>query len=77
MNYLRPFALAVTAWPLCANDTLVTLGAGGLVPLRSGEIAMESEDLQVSIGQITVRYVFDRRFGSRYFGPPGAQSGRF
>jgi len=56
MKYAAVFA--VMALPLCANDTLVTLGAGGLVPLKSAAIAMESEDLQISIRQITVRYVF-------------------
>ena len=61
MNALRLAALAAMVWPLGANDTLVTLGAGGLVPSKSAEIAMESEDLQVSIRQITVRYVFRNR----------------
>ena len=41
-----------------ANDTLVTLGAGGLVPTKSSAIAMESEELQISIHQVTIRYVF-------------------
>lgn len=58
MTYLRLLALAAAVGPLCANDTLVTLGAGGLVPLKSAEIAMESEDLQISVRQIRVRYVF-------------------
>jgi hypothetical protein len=46
------------AFPVTANDTLVTLGAGGLVPLKSTQIVMESEDLEISVHQITVRYVF-------------------
>ncbi|HYL61294.1 MAG TPA: DUF4424 family protein [Candidatus Methylomirabilis sp.] len=37
---------------------MVTLGAGGLIPVNSSVIAMESEDLQVSIHEITVRYIF-------------------
>lgn len=41
-----------------ADDTLVTLGAGGLVPERSTQIVMESEDLQISVHRIAVRYVF-------------------
>ena len=41
-----------------ANDTMVTLGAGGLVPAKSAEIAMESEDLQISVRQISIRYIF-------------------
>jgi hypothetical protein len=44
--------------PIAANDTLATLGAGGLIPLKSSSIIMESEDLEVSVHQITVRYVF-------------------
>jgi hypothetical protein len=51
------FALMI-AFPAMANDTLVTLGAGGLVPLKSSQIIMQSEELQVSVHQITVRYVF-------------------
>ncbi len=41
-----------------ANDTLATLGAGGLVPVKSTQIALESEDLKISAHRITVRYVF-------------------
>lgn len=46
------------ATPAGANDTLVTLAAGGLVPRKSSAIAMVSEDLQVSVRQIRVKYVF-------------------
>ncbi len=35
--------------PALANDTLATLGAGGLIPVASSAIAMESEDLVVSL----------------------------
>ena len=41
-----------------ADDTLVTLAAGGLVPLKTTHISMESEDLHISIHRIKVRYVF-------------------
>jgi Domain of unknown function (DUF4424) len=41
-----------------ANDTMVTLGAGGLVPVKSTQIVMESEELEISIGRITVTYRF-------------------
>ena len=44
--------------PASANDTLATLGAGGLAPLKSSTIVMESEDLEISIHKISVRYVF-------------------
>ena len=44
--------------PVAANDTLATLGAGGLVPLKSSDIAIESENLEISVHQIKVRYLF-------------------
>ncbi len=40
------------------NDTLATLAAGGLVPVKSTEIALESEDLDLSLHQVRVRYTF-------------------
>jgi len=49
------FAIAL---PAAGNDTMVTLGAGGLVPSKSSEIVMESENLQISIHEIMVSYVF-------------------
>src|SRR3974390_896538 len=41
-----------------ANDTLATLGAGGLVPLKSSTVSMESENLHITLHRITVDYVF-------------------
>jgi len=41
-----------------ANDTLVTLGAGGLVPLKSSNVLMESERLHITLHRVTVDYVF-------------------
>ena len=41
-----------------ANDTLATLGAGGLVPLKSSTVLMESENLHITLHRITVDYVF-------------------
>lgn len=41
-----------------ANDTLVTLGAGGLVPLKSSTVVMESERLHISLHRVTVDYIF-------------------
>lgn len=62
VNKLRFFAssllFAALASPIAANDTLVTLGAGGLVPVKSSEIVMESESLEVSVHGITVEYAF-------------------
>src|SRR4051812_43529915 len=46
------------ALPTFANDTMVTLEAGGLVPAKSSNVVMESERLQVSIHQVKVDYVF-------------------
>jgi hypothetical protein len=54
----------VAVLPIAANDTLATLGAGGLIPLKASNIVMESEDLEVSVHRITVRYVF-RNLGER------------
>jgi hypothetical protein len=50
--------MVLTFLPAAANDTMVTLGAGGLIPIKSTEIIMESEDLKLSTHQITVKYVF-------------------
>lgn len=41
-----------------ANDTLVTLSAGGLVPAKSSTVLMESESLRITLRRITVDYVF-------------------
>lgn len=46
------------ARPILANDTMVTLGAGGLVPVKSSKVVMESESLHVSPHQVEVEYVF-------------------
>jgi len=40
---------------LFANDTLATPGAGGVIPLRSAEIAMEREDLEISVRELRGR----------------------
>jgi hypothetical protein len=37
---------------------MMTLAAGGLVPLKSTQIAMESEDLEISIHRVSVTYHF-------------------
>ncbi len=50
--------LAALPMSALANDTLVTLGAGGLIPLASSDVAMESEDLAVSLDRITITYTF-------------------
>ncbi len=55
---LTAAGLLAVVLPAGANDTLETLGAGGLAPLKSSTIVMESEDLDISTHQIAVRYVF-------------------
>src|SRR5690242_21667847 len=56
VSILAVFVLAASA--ANADDTIATLAAGGLVPVKSTQIVMESEDLQISVHKITVRYVF-------------------
>jgi hypothetical protein len=46
------------SWSVLANDTFVTLGAGGLIPIKATSILMVSEDLNISPHLITVKYVF-------------------
>lgn len=50
MRHLFLLLLAVLAVPTFAfaNDTLLILSAGGLIPLKSTQIAVESEDLEIS-----------------------------
>jgi hypothetical protein len=43
---------------LFANDTAATLGAGGLIPVKSSTVVMDSEDLRISPHLINVKYVF-------------------
>lgn len=44
--------------PALANDSTAELGTGGLILGRSDQIAMESEDLFISMDKVTVDYVF-------------------
>lgn len=41
-----------------ANDSIATLGAGGLILVRADTITMEKEDLFVSLGEVRVNYRF-------------------
>lgn len=52
------FALLFIPRAIRGNDTLATLGAGGLVPLKSSTVVMESETLHISLHRVTVDYVF-------------------
>nr|WP_202314896.1 MULTISPECIES: DUF4424 domain-containing protein [unclassified Mesorhizobium] len=44
--------------PALANDSTAELGTGGLILSRSDVIAMEREDLSISLDNVTVDYVF-------------------
>lgn len=56
-------AAFVLAAPAAANDTVASMGAGGLVFQRADGIEMRSEDLYVSAREIRVRYRFFNRTG--------------
>lgn len=51
-------ALALSAAPALANDSVAELGTGGLILSRSDAVSMESEDLYISPEKVTVDYVF-------------------
>jgi len=60
---MKPFAALVVAaglavTPSLANDTMSTLGAGGLVFVQTDDVKMLSEDLYVSPEQVRVKYEF-------------------
>ncbi len=61
----RAVAVALCAFilaaPAAANDTVASMGAGGLVFQRTDGIEMRSEDLYVSAREIRVRYRFFNR----------------
>jgi len=40
------------------NDTFATMGAGGLVPVKTTQVVMQSEDLRISVHRIEIHYVF-------------------
>ena len=54
-------AALMLAAPAAANDTVASMGAGGLVFQRTEGIEMRSEDLYVSAREIRVRYRFFNR----------------
>lgn len=49
--------LSVTADAL-ANDSVATLGTGGLILVQADAVTMEKEDLYISLDQVRVDYVF-------------------
>ena len=46
-----------------ANDSAAELSIGGLQFVRTNDIAMESEDLRISLDRVTVRYQFANTSG--------------
>lgn len=54
-------AAILLAAPAAANDSVASMGAGGLVLERTDGIEMRSEDLYVSATEIRVRYRFYNR----------------
>ncbi|MBU1539959.1 MAG: DUF4424 domain-containing protein [Alphaproteobacteria bacterium] len=54
-------AAILFAAPATANDSVASMGAGGLVLQRTDGIEMRSEDLYVSAAEIRVRYRFYNR----------------
>jgi hypothetical protein len=61
MSKIIPLSLllcAAAATPAFGNDTMSTLGAGGLIFLQSEEVKMVSEDLYVSPTEVRVKYEF-------------------
>lgn len=64
MRLLIAAALCLAAFvPAHANDSSVTLGAGGLELTKNADIAMRSEDLTISPKRVDVRYVFVNESG--------------
>lgn len=52
------FLFATIAGSAAANDTMATLGTGGLVFIQTGTVKMLSEDLYVSPSEVRVKYEF-------------------
>ena len=65
MRKLLSLTLLVSgmAGPALANDTMSTLGAGGLVFIQTEEVKMASEDLYISPTEVRVKYEFRNETG--------------
>jgi hypothetical protein len=62
--FIPLLAVALLAGPAAANDTSVTLAAGGLKFTHSKAIELKSEDLFISQDEVRVRYVFHNKTAS-------------
>lgn len=58
LRYAAFACVALNAAPALANDSIAGVGAGGLILGRTDAIAMESEDLYISMEEVSVDYVF-------------------
>jgi hypothetical protein len=56
-------ALLAATFAARGNDSAAELSIGGLQFVRSNDIAMESEDLRISLDRVTVRYQFANSLG--------------
>src|ERR1700682_4151709 len=69
MDRLKSCAIAIIGTMLMvtcaarANDSAAELSIGGLQFVRTNDIAMESEDLRISLDRVTVRYQFANTSG--------------
>jgi hypothetical protein len=59
LSMCSAFGLAVQ--PCLANDSAAELSIGGLRFTQTADVSMESEDLQISLNQVKVRYQFLNR----------------
>jgi hypothetical protein len=50
--------LVATGWPARANDSAAELSIGGLQFVRTNDVAMESENLRITLDRISARYQF-------------------
>lgn len=57
-SILASTVLCLLAVSASANDSVATIGAGGLVLANSPDIVMENEELFISTGQVKVDYLF-------------------
>src|ERR1700730_9728669 len=69
MDRLKSCAIAIIGTMLMvtcaarANDSAAELSIGGLQFVRTNDVAMESEDLRISLDRVTVRYQFANTSG--------------
>src|SRR3981189_1469446 len=69
MDRLKSFSIAIIGTMLAAtcaaraNDSAAELSIGGLQFVRTNDIAMEREDLRISLDRVAVRYQFANTSG--------------